>query len=78
MTVDVVSFYPIPYQVGLSSLKEAVGSRSVKRIPTENLVNMAEVAWINNCLETISKVFWQIPRSFLATCALVATCDMKT
>ena len=70
MTVAVVSFYQIPYQVGLRSLKEAVGSRSVKRIPTESLVNMAEVAWINNCLETNSKVF-------LATCALVATCDMK-
>ena len=44
MTVAVVSFYQIPYQVGLRSLKEAVGSRSVKRIPTESLVNMAEVA----------------------------------
>ena len=58
VTVDVVGLYPsIPHQAGLSALKEALENRSVKKIPTENLIKMAEFVLKNNLFEFNSKVF---------------------
>ena len=42
VTADVVGLYPsILHQACLSTLKEALDNRSVKKISTENLVKMA-------------------------------------
>ena len=41
---DDVGLYPsIPHQAGLSALKGALENTSVKKIPTENLIKMAEL-----------------------------------
>ena len=41
---DDVGLYPsIPHQADLSALKGALENRSVKKIPTENLIKMAEL-----------------------------------
>ena len=43
LTSDVVVYYPrIPHNVGLKAPKEALDKRERKRIPTEDLVQMAE------------------------------------
>ena len=47
----------IPHQAGLSALKEALENRSVKKIPTENLIKMAEFVLKNNLFEFNNKVF---------------------
>ena len=58
VTADVVGLYPsIPHQAGLSALKEALENRSVKKIPTENLIKMAEFVLKNNLFEFNNKVF---------------------
>ena len=47
VTANVVGLYPsIPHEAGLSALEKALDNRSVKKIPTENLIKMARV-----CLE---------------------------
>ena len=54
-------FYPnIPHQAGLSALKEAFENKSVKKIPTENLIKMAEFVLKNNLFEFNNKMFQQI------------------
>ena len=68
VTADVVGLYPsTPYQVGLSTLKEALENRSVKKIPTENLIKMAEFVLKNNVFEFNSKVFQQISGTAIGT-----------
>ena len=63
-----VGLYPsIPHQAGLSALKEALENRSVKKIPTENLVKMAEFVLKNNLFEFNSKVFQQISGTAIGT-----------
>ena len=43
VTADVVGLYPsIPHNVGLRALKEALDKREQKKIPTEDLLQMAE------------------------------------
>ena len=43
VTADVVELYPsIAHHAGLSALKEALENRSLKKIPTENIIKMAE------------------------------------
>ena len=60
VTTDVVSLYPsIPHEAGLSALKEALEHRFLK-IPTENLIKMAEFVLNNNLFEFNNKVFQQI------------------
>ena len=60
VTADVVSLYPsIPHEAGLSALKEALEHRFLK-IPTENLIKMAEFVLNNNLFEFNNKVFQQI------------------
>ena len=43
VTADVVGLYPsIPHTAGLVALRDALDNREVKKIPTEDLVKMAE------------------------------------
>ena len=52
VTADVVSLYPsIPHQAGLSALKKALENKSVKKIPTEDLIKMAEFVLKNDLIE---------------------------
>ena len=58
VTADVVGLYPsISHQADLSALKEAFENRSLKKIPTENLIKMAE---LKNNLFKFNNVFQQI------------------
>ena len=58
VTADVVGLYPnIPHQAGLKALKEALEKRDIKKIPTEDLVKMAEFVLNNNIFEFNSKVY---------------------
>ena len=61
VTTDVVGLYPsIPHQVGSSTPQEALENRSVKKIPSENLIEMAEFVLKNNLFKFNNKVFQQI------------------
>ena len=52
VTADVVGLYPsIPHQAGLIALKEALDKRLLKKIPTDDLIKMAEFVLSNNFFE---------------------------
>ena len=52
VTADVVGLYPsIPYNIGLRATKETLEMREKKKIPTENLLQMAEFVLKNNFFE---------------------------
>ena len=58
VTADVMSLYPnIPHQAGLKALNEALEKRDIKKIPTEDLVKMAEFVLNNNIFEVNSKAY---------------------
>ena len=58
VTADVVGLYPnVPHQAGLNALKNALEKRDLKKIPTEDLVKMAEFVLKNNLFEFNSKVY---------------------
>ena len=60
VTADEVGLYPsIPHQAGLKALKEALEKRDIKKIPTEDLVKMAEFVLNNNIFEFNSKAYQQ-------------------
>ena len=45
----IVALYPnIPHQAGLKALREAFEKRDIKKIPTEDLVRIAEFVLNNN------------------------------
>ena len=68
---DVVGLYPsILHQHGLIAHKEALENRSVKKIPTENLIQMAEFVLKNNLFE-FNKVFQQIGTKFILLYACI-------
>ena len=49
VTADVVCLYvDIPHQPGLKALKEVLEKRDLQKIPTENLVKIAEFVLNNN------------------------------
>ena len=49
VTADVVDLYPsIPHNIGLRALKEVLDKREQKKIPTEDLVQMADFVLKNN------------------------------
>ena len=49
VTADVVELYPsIPHQSGLIALKEALGKSLSKKIPTDDLIRMAEFVLSNS------------------------------
>ena len=58
VTTNVVGLYPnIPNQAGLKAFKEALEKRDIKKIPTEDLVKMAEFVLNNNIFEVNSKTY---------------------
>ena len=58
VTADVVGLYPdIPHQVGLKALKEALEKKDIKKIPTKDLMKMAEYLLHNNIFEFNNKAY---------------------
>ena len=76
VTADVVGLYPsIPHQAGLSTLKEALDKRLLKKIPTDDLIKMAELVLSNNFFEFNSDTFQQISGTAIGTkCAPPHAC----
>ena len=57
VTTDVVGFYlGIPHEAGLNTIREALGNKENKHIPTDNLVKMVEFVLKNNYFEFNGKV----------------------
>ena len=68
VTADVVGLYPsIPHQAGLIALKEALDKSLLKKIPTDDLIKMAEFVLSNNFFEFNSDTFQQISGTAIAT-----------
>ena len=68
VTADVVGLYPsIPHEAGLSALDKALENRSGKKMPTENLIKMAEFVFKNSLFEFNNKVFQQISGTAIGT-----------
>ena len=54
VTANMVGLYPsIPHQAGLIALKKAFDKRLSKKIPTDDLINMAEFVLSKNLLNLI-------------------------
>ena len=61
VTAVVVGLYPrIPHNFGLSALKESLDKRKQKKVPTAELVQMAEIFLKNNCFEFNNQIQQQI------------------
>ena len=57
LVTAVVGLYPsIPHEAGLSAIREALDKRTRKKIPTENLIKMAEFVLKNNFFEIETNV----------------------
>ena len=68
VTADVVGLYPnIPHDVGLAALREALDSRESKKIPTEDLVRMAEFVLKNNYFEFNGSIKQQLSGTAIGT-----------
>ena len=68
VTADVVGLYPsTPHQAGLIALKEALDKRLLKKIPTDDLIMMAEFVLSNNFFEFNSDTFQQISGTAIGT-----------
>ena len=68
VTADVVGLYPsTPHQAGLIALKEALDKRLLKKIPTDDLIKMAEFVLSNNFFEFNSDTFQQISGTAIGT-----------
>ena len=64
VTADVVVLYPsIPHNEGISALKQKFEEQPSTKIPTNDLVKLAEFALKNNLFEFNSKVKQQIYRT---------------
>ena len=68
VTAGVVELYSsIPHQAGLIPLKEALDKSLSKKIPTDDLIKMAEFALSNNFFEFNSDTFQQISGTAIGT-----------
>ena len=68
VTADVVGLYTsIPHEAGLEALYEKLKERVEKKIPSSDLVNMAEFVLKNNNFEFDSKVEKQISGTAIGT-----------
>ena len=68
VTADVVGLYPsIPHDVGLKALYEKLEERSDKKVPSADLVDMAEFVLKNNFFEFDSKVKQQVSGTAIGT-----------
>ena len=72
---DVVSLYPSIPHVGLRALKEALDKQEQKKIPTEDLMQMAQFVLKNNFFEFNSQIKQQISGTTIgAKCAPTYAC----
>ena len=68
VTADVVGLYPsIPYDAGLKALYEKLEERTEKKIPSVNLVEMADFVLKNNFFEFDTKIIQQISGTAIGT-----------
>ena len=68
VTAGVVGLYSsIPHQTGLIPLKEALDKSLSKKIPTDDLIKMAEFVLSNNFFEFNSDTFQQISGTAIGT-----------
>ena len=68
VTTDVRAWYPsIPHDVELKALREVLDKREQKKIPTEELVQMAEFVLKNNFFEFNSQIKQQISGTAIGT-----------
>ena len=68
VTADVVGLYPrITHQASLIALKEALDKSLSKKIPTDDLIKMAESVLSNNFFEFNSDTFQQISGTAIGT-----------
>ena len=68
MTADVVGLYPsISHTAGLAALREALDKREAKKIPTEDLVKMAEFALKNSYFEFNGSIKQQLSGTAIGT-----------
>ena len=68
VTADVVGLYPsIPDTAGLAALRDALDNREVKKIPTEDLVKMAEFVLKNNYFEFNGSIKQQLSGTAIGT-----------
>ena len=68
VTADVVGLYPsIPHTPGLAALRDALDNREVKKIPTEDLVKMAEFVLKNNYFEFNGSIKQQLSGTAIGT-----------
>ena len=76
VTADVVGLYPsIPHDVGLEAFQQALDKRDQKKIPTEDLLNMAEFVLKSNFFEFNGKIKQQISGTAIGTkCAPTYGC----
>ena len=68
VTADLVRLYPsIPHQAGLIALKEALDKSLSKKIPTDDLIKMAQFVLSNIFFEFNSDTFQQISGMAIGT-----------
>ena len=68
VTADVVGLYPsIPHTAGLAALRDALDKREAKKIPTEDLVKMAEFVLKNNYFEFNGSIKQQLSGTAIGT-----------
>ena len=68
VTSDVVGLYPsIPHEVGLQTLYEKLEERANKKIPSTDLVKMAEFILKKNFFEFETKIIQQISVTAIGT-----------
>ena len=68
VTADVVGLYPsVPHEDGLKYLFEKLEERDVKKVSSEDLVEMAKFVLENNYFEFNSKVYQQISGTAIGT-----------
>ena len=68
VTANVVVLYPsIPYKAGLKALKNPLGKKEQKHIPTEKLINMEEFVLRNNFFELNVSVKQQVSATAIGT-----------
>ena len=68
VTADVVGLYPsIPHTEGLEVLRKQYDKFLHKKVPTEDIIKMADFVLKNNCFEFNSKVFQQISGTAIGT-----------
>ena len=76
VTIDVVGLYPhIPHDKGLQSIREALNNRENLEIPTETIVDLAELVLKNNNFEFNEKHYLQTLGTASGTQKGIALCE---